>query len=282
MKKGKIKSFIVTALLFAILIVILSIIFAQEKEDDISYLNNNYEPYFVLSANGDQARRMGNFDIAFSYYQKSISINPKNPYPYMWMAFMYNQEKLIIPAINEIENAKKHKNYFEFYFVSGDKNNTDLYNLHMLESYIYFNKNEINKAIEILLKDVLLYENSNHNINNQSILFNDINFTNLDKKYFPIFGDTYIILLYLKYINNELDVIEDIERNSNIQTLLDKDYKSNLIAYIFLKKLDENESQDYKRYERKYESILKEKKNKSQKYEELIQNPYILHDFDSY
>lgn len=284
-------SFVIT------LIVILGILFAQENEgSDLSYLNNNYEPYYVLTANGDQARRQGNFDMAFSFYQKSISINPKNPYPYIWMAFMYNQEKLIIPAINEIENAKKYKEFLEFYFVKGDKNNSDLYNLHMLESYIYFNKNEIDKAIEILLKDVLLIDeilliedktNENkikrYSINNQSVLFNDTSLFSLDDKYLPIFGDAYIILLYLKYNRGDLNIIEDIEKTINIQVLVDKNYKADLIAYLFLKKIEEeqNKTQDYERYIRKYEGLINYKDDLV-KYEQLLQNPYIIHDFDAY
>ncbi|MFW5890780.1 MAG: hypothetical protein ACOCUI_01020 [bacterium] len=278
-------------ILFIIIVIIFSFsfLFSQGNNDNSNVVFNIYrEPYYSLYAKGNQERIKENYSKAFTYYQHSIALNPKNPYPYFWMAYMYNQENIILPALSEVRNAIKYKNYYEYI-------NYDTKNLNILEAYIYHNAGNIKISKEILYKKVigvleedesLTQDNISRNlINKFSPNFTDININNEnDRKLLPIYGDTYIILLYIKESENSLNIIEDIENNINVQMLLDANYKTDYISYLFYKNKDKSTRYDLNTlYNRKYKRYLRFEGNKTKAYyQKIINNPFIIHDFENY
>lgn len=270
LKTNKSEKFKLLLIFFVFFLIIITSFSYAEKGKSIM-LNLNYEPHYVLTARGDRARRLNNFSESFSFYQHSVAINPENPYPYFWMAYMYNEDKLYIPALIELNNAKKHKENLE-------QDIYDLYNIYILESYIHYNNKDIFKAKTILLNEIL----SSQFINRFSPVFTNLNFINSpSKKLLPLLGDTYIIMLYILYNDNRLNLEEDIENNINIQKLIEANYKSDLISYLVVSS-DKNKS---KYFTRKYENILilnHKEKYKNDFYQKYINNPYLIHDFDNY
>ncbi len=297
MRKENSKMIIIITFIILTFILILQFITSQQEES-ISRFRN--QPYYTLSSKGDIERRLGNYSSAYTLYQNSLSINSKNPYPYQWMSYMYNEQNLFLPAITELNNARIYQEYFEI-------EDYDIQNLNILESYIYFRNNNNIQAQEILLNKVLETES----IQRLSERYNEFNFNNIsDRKFLPIYGDTYIILLYLKlnytinqyekdkkfinetYKNQEnirkknieqlnkyrLNLLGDIEINSNIIKLINNNYKEELIAYLILYSgLDTSDI-----YLRKYENIFRNKEINDELYKSIINNPFLIHDFENY
>lgn len=225
-------------------------IYSENDNFDNIYIAN--EPYYVLDSFGDRQRIKGNHLEALSYYQISSSINPTNPYPYFWMAYIYNQENLLIQAISEINNSKKYKHNFEYEYYN-------IFELKMLEASIYFNTGDIQKAVN-LMESII-------NLASEDLQINLLN----DNKYFKIIGDTHLILLYLNYYKDEIRVFDDIENSPNIQIMYNQEYKSDIISYLVM-------LNDEKLFNKKYYKYID--KNNLNKYKKIIQNPFSIHEFD--